>query len=359
MTSNGIGLGHLTRLMAIARRLRSPFRPVFVTLSQAMPVVEEEAGFLAEFLPFHSYLEVPSDEWNKQLRADLLEILAFHSPSVLVFDGNMPYQGLIDALNLTPDVLPVWVRRGFWRHGSNDAALKRQGQFHMILEPADIAGAIDDGPTRSNRERTRDVPPIRYLDNEEFLPKSEAIAALDLDNGKMRVVIQLGSGNNFDISAAIAILGEEAERNHATEFVLIESPIQDEPIVKPKSFVTRTVYPLTRYLLAFDAAISAVGYNSFHELLLGGCPTLFLPNEHPSMDDQLRRAQYAQSAGLALVARHSDPYDIKRKLRQLLEPSFQSMTRDRLKRLDRTNGAFEAAQTIGELALMVRADTPT
>jgi len=37
-TSNGTGLGHLTRSMAIARRLEPAVEPLFLTLSAAAPV---------------------------------------------------------------------------------------------------------------------------------------------------------------------------------------------------------------------------------------------------------------------------------------------------------------------------------
>ncbi|MEO1016461.1 MAG: glycosyltransferase [Pseudomonadota bacterium] len=357
MTSNGIGLGHLTRLLAVAHRLDDQYEASFVTMSQAMRLVEE-AGFLGEYLPFHVYLEVNSDEWNPQLAADLDEIFKFHTPAVLVFDGNMPYQGLVDALAWHPGILPVWVRRGFWRQGSNEAALNRERYFHMIIEPGDIAGLIDDGPTRRHRDRTRDVAPIRFLDRTEFVARDDAITALDLDPARTRVMVQLGSGNNVDLRATIAVLGDEAERRPDVQFVLIESPIQNELLDVPTSFEVRQLYPVTRYLNGFDAAISAVGYNSFHELLLGGCPTLFIPNEHPSMDDQLRRARYAQSGGMALVARHSDPYDIVRKLDNLLDPAFRARMRERLATLDQTNGAHETAEIIAELAMYCRADIP-
>ena len=41
VSSNGTGLGHLTRSMAVARRLDSNVESLFVTLSRAAPVVRE------------------------------------------------------------------------------------------------------------------------------------------------------------------------------------------------------------------------------------------------------------------------------------------------------------------------------
>ena len=48
-TSNGTGLGHLTRSMAIARRLPDAVEPLFLTLSAAAPVVEQ-MGFPVEYV---------------------------------------------------------------------------------------------------------------------------------------------------------------------------------------------------------------------------------------------------------------------------------------------------------------------
>ena len=49
MTSNGTGLGHLTRSMALARRLDPGIKPLFFTLSAAAPVVREQ-GFPVEYM---------------------------------------------------------------------------------------------------------------------------------------------------------------------------------------------------------------------------------------------------------------------------------------------------------------------
>ncbi|MDQ2676959.1 MAG: hypothetical protein M3Y34_09135, partial [Actinomycetota bacterium] len=48
LSSNGTGLGHLTRSMAIARRLDKSLEPSFFTLSGAAPVVADQ-GFEVEF----------------------------------------------------------------------------------------------------------------------------------------------------------------------------------------------------------------------------------------------------------------------------------------------------------------------
>jgi hypothetical protein len=65
-TSNGIGMGHLARALAIARRLGPAFRPVVVTLSQAVAACSA-FGIPAEHLPHHRYLGYDVQPWNASL----------------------------------------------------------------------------------------------------------------------------------------------------------------------------------------------------------------------------------------------------------------------------------------------------
>ncbi len=54
-----------------------------------------------------------------------------------------------------------------------------------------------------------------------------------------------------------------------------------------------SVYPLSRYLRAFDAAVVAAGYNSYHEMVMAGVPAAYVPNLATTTDDQLARAEHA------------------------------------------------------------------
>src|SRR5690606_6765409 len=64
ISSNGTGLGHLTRSMAIARRLDAELEPLFVSLSAAAPVVEQQ-GFEVEYVASHATPTAGSDwRWS-------------------------------------------------------------------------------------------------------------------------------------------------------------------------------------------------------------------------------------------------------------------------------------------------------
>ena len=200
VSSNGVGMGHLTRLLAIARRLPPPIEPVFVTMSQAMHVVST-FGYLAEYLPYHQYLGCDVGRWNKFLAQELRELIGFYDARVVVFDSNCPFQGVIDAADACRQAWFVWCRRGMWQAGVGAKFLAREKHFDFVIEPRDLADAFDVGLTPLQRERARLVAPIRLLDDHEWLPRDTARAELGLEPNQPAILVQLGSGNNFDYGA--------------------------------------------------------------------------------------------------------------------------------------------------------------
>jgi hypothetical protein len=355
VSSNGVGMGHLTRLLAIARRCPPSLQPVFATMSQGLRVVHE-MGFLAEYLPDHRYLECEVYRWNKYLCQELDELIAFYDAAVVVFDCNCPYQGLIDAIGHNPAVWFLWCRRGMWRPGAGAEFIKRERFFDAVLEPRDLAGAFDAGLTAKSRERARIVDPVVLLDRWEILPREVARRELGLDLERPAVLIQLGAGNNYDYeSVRRLVLGYLAGRDDL-QVVVAEWLMSDQTIDMPPGVLRLRRFPLARWFGAFDAAISAVGYNSYHELIFAGVPTLFIPNENPQQDDQLGRARYADRHGLGLCLRAQEVYGLRAALDRLLDPAERAAIRARCAALGRINGADEAARMVAEYASIRRVD---
>ena len=355
LTSNGVGMGHLTRMLAIARRCPPSVQPVFVTMSQAMRVVEEH-GYLAEYIPFHGYLKCDLVSWNHFLRHEINELISFYDASVLVFDGNVAYGGLVSALRDNPACLGVWCRRALWRPGAAaEDNIKRETAFHGVIEPGEIAAAYDAGLTTEYRERTRLVDPIRLLDVDEMLGCADARRELGLDPARPAALLQLGSGNNYDYAEVRRLLLARL-RDEDLQVVVAEWLISDEPVDLPDWVVRVSLYPISRYLNAFDFVVSAAGYNGYHELLAAGIPTIFLPNENPMMDEQLTRAQYAQRNGLGLCLRTREVYKVRPYVDRILDAEFRADVRSRCAALPRANGADEAALLVQELTHTLRAD---
>src|SRR4051794_361813 len=98
-TSNGVGLGHLTRVMAIGNELAAITSPVIFTLSGAVSIPVQQ-GFDVEHLPSSEYRISARHGWHRLLGARLRFLLETYEPSVVVFDGVHPYVGFVDELSL-------------------------------------------------------------------------------------------------------------------------------------------------------------------------------------------------------------------------------------------------------------------
>jgi UDP:flavonoid glycosyltransferase YjiC (YdhE family) len=348
ITINGVGMGHLTRMLAIAKRCPAPIEPVFVTMSQALKVLREQ-GYLAEFIPSRQYLDCDINQWNRFLCDELNEMISFYDPAVVVFDGNVPYQGIVDALQANPDPWSIWSRRGMWR-ATNDDIVEREKFFDVVVEPGDLAASDDHGITRRHQERTHHVSPIRLLDSADMLSRDEARRALGMDGERPAVLIQLGAGNNFDYRSIHTTALAHVQQRYDAQIAVGEWLISEQRMDLPDQVVSLPGYPFARYFKAFDLAISAVGYNSFHELLFAGIPTIFVPNENMSQDNQFARALFADRHGLAVCVRSKEVYKLTATIDRLFDPDERAQLETRMAVLDQANGAADAAALIDELA---------
>jgi hypothetical protein len=227
--------------------------------------------------------------------------LAEVGSDVVLFDGVAPYPGIINALMGFPAISAGWLRRGMWLRGRTDAQLAKASAFDFVIEPGDIAAAADTGPT-AGLDSIR-VPPVSLVEVVPTLGREEAAAALGLDPAEPAVLFGIGSGQPGEAAEARRVALEEALGHPNWQVGTVSSPLSaGNGSVSPEGVPIRGVYPLMRYLAAFDAAISAAGYNSVHELLPAGVPSLFVPKSASQTDDQIARAGYLADHDLALAA---------------------------------------------------------
>ncbi|MGH1478333.1 MAG: hypothetical protein ACRBM6_06335 [Geminicoccales bacterium] len=353
-SSNGIGMGHLTRQLAIARRLGDGFEPVFITMSQAAQYVEK-MGFPVEYIPFHAYLDCDITAWNRCLHRDLAERLDFYRPDVIVFDGNVPYDGLLRALAARPAIMSIWCRRAMWIPGAGEDHIARERHFDIVIEPGELAAIFDHGLTTTHRDRTRQVAPIQLLSKGEMPIRDDARFELGLDLDRPAILFQLGSGNNFDFGNMLDDMLDWLVARDELQLVWLDWAIAQHERPLPSRIKRLRLYPIARYLNAFDYGISAAGYNAYHELMRSGVPTLFMPNENPMMDDQLSRALYAQQYRLGDCLRRQDLYRLGDVLSRFLDPIEHDGRRQRLAKIAFSDGAAEAARIIEEAAFSISA----
>jgi hypothetical protein len=96
--------------------------------------------------------------------------------------------------------------------------------------------------------------------------------------------------------------------------------------------------------------VSAAGYNSYHELITTGVPTIFIPNLETATDDQAARARFAaeRRAGLALFDPEAPEVDAA--VDAILDPARRAAMAERCHELSLPGGASEAMQAIADVA---------
>lgn len=344
VSSNGTGMGHLTRLLAYSRKAPSGVRPYFVSLSQAVPIVAE-FGFPYEYVPSAIPTGMAPARWRAYLGRRLAEAIERLDPRVVVFDGTWAYEAIDDVRARYRDLRWIWSRRGMWYRGLNRDQLAKSAWFDEVLEPGDFSSPADSGVTAG--EPAVRVGPVTLLDRDEIVSRDEARSALGVDTDARTALVTLGAGTINDATSATRIV-IDALRKLDIDVCVTVPAIAERAGTDDEHVHLVSAYPLSRYLRAFDIAVSAAGYNSFHELLRFGVPTLFLPNLETSLDDQRARANYAASQGWAHSLDKPEPDSVRAAIDDLLLNGGAMVAK--VADIDPGNGSVAAMELVTSVA---------
>jgi UDP-N-acetylglucosamine:LPS N-acetylglucosamine transferase len=130
---------------------------------------------------------------------------------------------------------------------------------------------------------------------------------------------------------------------------MAESTIATEPLPPMPGATIVKLYPVSRYLRAFDLTVSAAGYNSYHEQVGFAIPTVFLPNRSTKLDDQVGRARFAATTGAALTVEDPATDELEKALDEVVRPAVREKLILRCKELGFANGAQAAAAWLSGL----------
>ena len=357
LSSNGIGIGHLAQQMAVADRLPADLDPVFATMSYALKVAAD-AGYQAHFFSHHRTVDADSEDWRTVFAEELFTLVSHLRPAVIAYDATAVFPAVTDVMALFPDIYTLWVRRPMWRE-EHRMFLDQEGDFDAVIEPGELADAFDLGPTKERQHRVHQVPPVLHVAPGQRLERTLARRLLDLPADRTVVAVQLGSGSNFDMGEVRAAVIAAILARPDTVVVELVSPIRAGPLETPADprHLVREAFPAFRFSRAFDAAVSAAGYNSFHENVLGAVPTLFVPNEADEMDLQLNRARWGEINGYCwTMRRDTDLPRCREAVARLLDPWERERVAARCRAIPWTNGADRIAAFVRDHVRLVRSD---
>ena len=129
VTSNGWGLGHLTRQLAIALAIGDRAETTMFSLSPGFPLAME-FGIKGEYCPSFTTQFIVRKEWDNYLQDRLTAFADEVRPDVLLFDGVAPYSGFMRAIAQL-DCVVGWLRRGMWRDGLERASAPEDRRFRL------------------------------------------------------------------------------------------------------------------------------------------------------------------------------------------------------------------------------------
>lgn len=321
--TNGVGFGHFTRMLALAKRMKTDDTDLEVIFFTTMPTLHllKPYGIPAHHISGPKYFKgVDSQEWNALLEEELTLCIETHKPSMFVFDGAFPYRGMLRAIEGRANLNKVWMRRGMFRKGAR-IPIDSIKHFDTIVRPGD---AVDeDEEELEHGVELMTCPPIVLLDESDLLSREKARFRLGIPQDCRAVYVQLGAGQINDIASEIRMTLDEVLNHDGIHIVLGESMIGSIIDVQMPNVHVLRDYPNSQYFKGFDAVIQAGGYNSFHETRAFGLPALFYPNHETGMDDQLTRCMVAEEEGWGYVVENRTQENIQIGIQKLLNHAEQ------------------------------------
>ena len=276
--TNGVGFGHFTRTLALAKRMKKLDPELEIIFFTTMPTLHllKEHGISAHYISGPKYFkDMESSEWNALLEDELSLCIDTHRPKCFIFDGAFPYRGMLRAIHSRDDIDKLWMRRGTFRKGSS-IPVDSIDFFDAIIHPEDSVKRSTD--LLEHSLEVISCPPILVLDEEEKLSRELARRRLGIPMKCTAVYVQLGAGEINDIDSEIRLTISALTENNGVHIILGESLIGDRLEINLNNVHIIRDYPNAMYFNGFDATVQAGGYNSFHETRQSSLPALFYPN---------------------------------------------------------------------------------
>lgn len=314
---NGSGMGHMNRCLAYARCMRSRAKCSFFSLASAIEYIEA-MDFVADYFVSPFWSGSTTYDWNCELAIRFGLMLERTQPEVVVFDGTWPFQGFLAACRAyrrKHQLKLVWSNRGLLKESAKEVPVD-ESLFDLIIVPGELGTNYGEIALSGGGKKIT-VPPVTLLDDTEFFERAEARSRLNLESQGRYALFSLGPGNLKDVSG----VGHELVRRFQAEgFTIVWAcaPIAVQDVQFPPTVIPISVYPLVRYLKAFDVFVGAAGYNTCCEVVQAQIPSLLIPNTLLA-DDQARRAQIVAEHAPAVVSSCETADEMDAAVRSLLQ----------------------------------------
>lgn len=348
---NGLGLGHLTRVLAVARQLRtrSPEAEILILTSNEAEAFCFREGFAAVKVPSRSARDVGRIHPSRHVK--LVQSVTWNLVSA--FD---PHLLLVDSFpaGAVHELLPLlrWpMRRVFlFREMQPSAAADPYfqnvlSQYHLAILPHDPGEVPLPLPATLPACA---VGPILLRDRGDALPRDAARCALGADPARLVCYVNFGGGGDpasaDALESALAALAAHPE----VQPIVAPGPLATHRPLGRSGMRTVSLYPIAPYFSGVDLALSAAGYNTHAELLHFGVPSAFLPVPK-GLDDQAARVARSATRGACVPIHAPTREAFADALMELLDDTRRARLSAAAREAVPRNGAGTAAEQILEL----------
>jgi len=347
---NGIGLGHLTRLLAVARSVRELSRAIGVVADLQFVTTSEGSDLVRDFPVYKipSKTAVAGSDSDRRAyvagaKILLSNVIAAVRPDILVLD-TVP-EGAFRELVFVRD----FARRTVFidRLRKHAAAIDRKHQTHLalfdrILVPDDPANASDYPLSPRSRERRRFVGRVHGYRSEDAWSRERVRAYFAIPSDRTLVYVSAGGGGDQAAREELESVIHALRADPGRHLLVGYGPLYRGPKVYGEG-VTPVVEPeIWRFFPGIDVAVSAAGYNTYEELLAAGVPSIFYAQDK-GLDAQGERVRQGAEAGWHRYVERLDAALLQREVERLEDTGVQLEIRAALRARGEQRGALRAA----------------
>ena len=350
--TNGVGFGHFTRMLALAKSIKNKSRDteiVFFTTMPTLHIVAEE-GFIAYHMPGrYRYDSMEPKVWNTLCEELLNLIFLQHSPSHFIFDGAYPYRGMLNSIsNMDSKLTKIWLKRGSIKTNVKKLPVDSYDYFDAILRPGDST-ENDFSDEFDHGLKLKEVGPMMIYDQSTCEPIMSLRTRLDIPKNSVLAYVQLGAGKINNIDDTLGIVLKTLSKYPQCYVVMAESLIGERLKFGQERLRLLRDFPNSRWFKDIDFAIMAGGYNSYHEMVEFCIPSIIMPNTNTGRDDQVARINNAMKERAMVMLKKPDKLNIELAIDRIMEDEVRSKMSSKLNKLRKNNGAIEAAEWILQL----------
>ena len=363
---NGTGLGHLSRQLALMTQAKAlcdilgvPTHFAVVTTSDASHVAND---FLVYKLPSKSSaaaLDVDRATFVADSKLFISNLVAGMRPDVLVMD-TVPegsFQEFAFCRSYAQKTAFVDRHKDEKQQASamHSAHLKL---YDRVLVPDDADAAARHPSSVALGSRCRFVGKVHNVRREDLMTPSQVRDAFAIEDGKKVLYVSAGGGGKT--GGMLDVVIDALHARDDVHLLVGYGPLWTGPVRRGPNITPLTSPHVWRVFGGVHGALSAAGYNTYHELLAAQVPSVFYAQRR-GMDRQDERVAHGVERGWHLGLMPSafvddvmpSTGDINAAVDKLFEEPTYAAVSSTLAKRDLDNGAFFGAVELLRLAASV------